>query len=142
MSSFSTTQNTANDDGPQARWGAPPWATGRNGPPLPIKIAVVAVAFAIFKPLALVAAGYFLLRGRFNGKCSPCSRRGGPLSRTSGNSVFDDHKRETLDRLRDEEKAFADFEASKRKAEDKQAFDTFMAARNAPSEPTDDAPKS
>jgi len=142
MSFFSYTESTTNAGSPGARWGAaPPWAIGRNGPPLPIKIAAVAIAFAIFKPLALVVAGYFLLHGRFHGQCPHRFSPKGPGMRTSGNSVFDEHKRETLSRLRDEEKAFVDFEAQKRRAADKEAFDKFMAARNTTPETGDDTPK-
>jgi hypothetical protein len=58
--------------------------------------------------------------------------------RPTGNSALDERRRETLDRLAEEEKAFTEFEEKQRQARDKEAFDRFIAERNAGG---DSAPK-
>ena len=135
-----TTQNeSASPSGPQ--WGPrPPWAMHAYGPPLPLKLLSVGVAFLIFKPLGVALGAYWLLKGRFNvgpwaGGSGADARRCGPgrrgTMRSSGNSAFDERRRETIMKLREEEKAFADFAQERRRAGDKEAFDRFMAAKSA-----------
>jgi len=131
---------TASPSGPGPHWGhRPPWAMHADGPPLPMKLLSVGVAFLIFKPLGIALGAYWLLKGRFHfgqmegrwggegRRCGP-GRRGG--MRSSGNSAFDERRRETIMKLREEEKAFADFAEEQRRARDKEAFDRFMASKN------------
>ena len=50
----------------------------------------------------------------------------------SGNGAFDEYKRETLDRLEKEQKAFEEFVEQLRRSRDKEEFERFMAERNKP----------
>ena len=146
---MNTTYHPDNVDpsGPQGReWGPrPPWAMHVHGygPPLPLKLLSVGVAFLVFKPLGIALVAYWLLKDRFGfgpwrggygqgpRACGP-GRRG---MRSSGNSAFDERRRETLQKLRDEEKAFADFAEEQRRKRDQDAFDRFLAERDAPKAP-------
>jgi len=111
--------------------------SGWSGPPLPIKILAVLGAFWVAPPLGLAALGYLVWRkvqgcrtqgeGRGNDWRSHFSR-----GRPSGNSAFDEKRRETLQALEEEAKAFADFERQQREARDREAFERFVADRNAP----------
>ena len=56
-----------------------PWA--RSGPPLPLKILAVVVAFCLFHPLGVALLAYFVWRAaRDNGGCA-FGRRGGAIGR-------------------------------------------------------------
>ena len=107
----------------------------------------VVAAFWIFPPLGIAALAYLLWRSaRAGGGCG-FSRNGwrgdasdgrwrGPAT---GNSAFEEHRRATLKELDGEAKAFDAFERRRREARDREAFDRFMAERNAPKSP--DEPK-
>jgi len=53
------------------------------------------------------------------------------------NAAFEERRQATLRQLDEEAKAFEEFERRQREAQDKQAFDSFMANRNAPQNPED-----
>jgi hypothetical protein len=56
------------------------------------------------------------------------------------NAAFEERRQATLRQLDEEAKAFEEFECRQREAQDKQAFDSFMANRNAP--PNHEDPRS
>jgi len=124
------------------------WSGRHFGPPLPLKILGVVVAFLIFKPLGVAALVYLIWRStRRNGGCGFRPREGfghrvergpwagrGPTP-TTQNAAFEERRQATLRQLDEEAKAFEEFERRQREAQDKQAFDRFMANRNAPQSP-------
>ena len=90
--------------------------------PLPLKALSVAVGFALFKPLGVAALVYFLIEARRRW------RRAGHGGRGYGyNSAFAAHRRETLDTLAEEERAFADYRRREREARDRETFDRFRS---------------
>jgi len=127
-----------NADGGPSFAGGCGHAFGRGfGPPLPLKILAVVAAFWVAPPLGLAALGYFIWRkvqGRrawAEGHAQDWRSHWG-RGRSSGNSAFDEKRRETLQALQDEAKAFAEFERQQRERQDREAFDRFVAERNAP----------
>ncbi len=108
---------------------------GGFGPPLPLKILAVVGAFWVAPPLGLAALGYFVWRKVARRGCA--EGRGKEWrahtwrARSSGNSAFDEKRRETLQALEDEAKAFAEFERQQREQQDREAFERFVAERNA-----------
>ena len=109
---------------------------GGFGPPLPVKILAVLGAFWVAPPLGLAAIGYMVWRkvarhDRGEGRAKDW-RSHAWRSRSSGNSAFDEKRRETLQALEDEAKEFAEFERKQREARDREAFERFAAERNAP----------
>jgi hypothetical protein len=123
------------------------WSGRHFGPPLPLKILGVVVAFWIFKPLGVAALAFLIWRSvRGAGGCGfpregvdrgmargPWAGRG-PTPATR-NGAFEERRQATLRQLDEEAKAFDEFERRRREAEDKQAFDRFMANRNPPQNP-------
>ena len=106
------------------------------GPPLPVKLLAIGVAFLIFKPLGVAVLAFVLFktakrywaRGDFErfGAGSDFGWR-----RAGGNSAFDEKRKATLDALAEEEKAFVDSERRQREARDREAFERFVAERKA-----------
>ena len=96
-------------------------------------IAILVVSFIVFWPLGLAVLGYLFWSGKMhNWKCSS-RRRGGhrfKAYKSSGNTAFDDYRDETLKRLEEEQRAFAEFVDNLRRAKDQAEFDQFMAARS------------
>ena len=125
------------DGGPFYAGGCGHSFSGRSGPPLPIKILAVLGAFWVAPPLGLAALGYLVWR-KVQARCAHGEGRGSDWrshfwrARPSGNSAFDEKRRETLQALEDEAKAFAEFERQQREARDREAFERFVAERNAP----------
>lgn len=106
-------------------------------------IAAMVLGFVFVWPLGLLLLAYMIYAGKF-GRCRTqfkenamfCSRQRHHNGRqdawkSSGNSVFDAYKAETLKRLEDEQEAFEAFLARLREAKDKQEFDRFMEDRAA-----------
>lgn len=56
-----------------------------------------------------------------------CSRR---HTDSTGNSAFDDYRKETLNRLEEDQREFMEFLERLRRARDRSEFDQFMAERN------------
>jgi len=109
---------------------------GGFGPPLPLKILAVLGAFWVAPPLGLAALGYLVWRKVSGRGCDGGRRQEGRShawrARSSGNTAFDEKRRETLQALEDEAKAFAEFERQQRERQDREAFERFVAERNAP----------
>jgi hypothetical protein len=114
----------------------------------PAWIAAVLVGFWLFWPLGVAVLAYLAWTGRLRdmtpyggdglrpvrfgrwnagpGGFGFARRRGG---RPSGNQAFDDYRDETLRRLEDEQREFAEYLERLRRARDKAEFDQFMAER-------------
>ena len=94
-------------------------------------IAAMVLGFIFFWPVGLALLFYMIWSKRmFNKSCS--SRRMSTTMtamRPTGNAAFDAYKSELLNRLDEEQKNFKTFLARLRDAKDKNAFDTFMDAR-------------
>jgi len=108
------------------------WGFHGYGLPFPIKLLAVGLGFLIFKPLGLALLIYFLVSHRFGGgpwrhRFAPW-RNGGPAAR---NRAFAERRRETLNALDEEEKAFDEFVEEQRQARDREAFERFLAERKA-----------
>ena len=56
-----------------------------------------------------------------------CSRR---HADSTGNSAFDDYRKETLNRLEEDQREFMEFLERLRRARDRAEFDQFMAERS------------
>lgn len=118
----------------QAGEASPPFA--HACPPFPIAALAVAGAFVLSPPLGVAALAYAFWRYRRHGGWSGAGanwghcRRGGRAGWrgfSTGNSAFDDKRRETLEKLAEEEKAFAEFRRRERAARDKDIYDRFTA---------------
>ena len=102
----------------------------------PAWIAATALGFWLFWPVGLAILSYLAWTGRLR---SAANRSAGPgqwfnlranASRaSSGNQAFDDYRAETLRRLEEEKREFADYLERLRRARDKAEFDGFMADR-------------
>lgn len=124
-------------------WAGPWWRGG------PLWIAAVVAAFMIWWPLGLGLLAFLIGSGRMGcrsrafrggpwggagaGWCGPwgawrslCGEGAGP---SSGNRAFDEYRAETLRRLDEEQRSFAEFLERLRSAKDKSEFDAFMAER-------------
>jgi len=107
----------------------------------PAWIATMVLAFILFWPAGLAVLAYLIGSGRmtawrmehrpFGRWYGPCGgrRAGRGFQHSSGNSAFDDYRTETLRRLEDEQREFAEFLDQLRRAKDKAEFDDFMASR-------------
>ena len=113
-------------------------------------IAAMILGFILFWPIGLAILAYMIWSKRMFSRTA-CARRtfpghgrshwGGPRAwNSSGNTVFDAYKADTLRRLEEEQQAFESFLQRLREAKDKQEFDAFMedrarAGRNQPPAP-------
>ncbi|MGB4876142.1 MAG: DUF2852 domain-containing protein [Candidatus Competibacter sp.] len=119
-----------------------------NGMDKAVWIGLIVLGFMIWWPFGLAMLAYLLWSGKmrcchsdrvdhshhhgfrifFNtmgkGCCSP--RR----SESTGNSAFDDYRKETLRRLEEDQREFMEFLERLRRARDRSEFDEFMAERN------------
>lgn len=118
--------------------GGGAWSRHRFGPPLPLKIAAVVAAFCVFHPLGIGLAAWFLWRSAHDrGGCAVRrfgDRAGWPHHRSGAfrNTAFEERRRETLKTLDEEAEAFDAFERQQRESRDREAFERFLAERNAP----------
>ena len=115
----------------------------------PMNTLLMILGFIVFWPLGLAMLAYILwgdrmeigkhwnsVKSEFSG-ARQSSGRG--FGHSTGNSAFDDYRKETLERLeeehrrlKEEEKAFAEFMRDLRRARDKEEFEQFMARKKAP----------
>ena len=109
----------------------------------PAWIAAVVFGFWAFWPLGLAVLLYLALSGRLrewrmesrgfwrNMQSGKNGRPGGRMGRgrSSGNHAFDAYRSETIQRLEDEQREFAEYLERLRQARDKAEFDQFMAER-------------
>lgn len=116
----------------------------------PMNTLLMILGFVLFWPLGLAMLAYILWGDRLelekhwiNVKTEFSGHRSGPRAHgfrhSTGNSAFDDYRKETLERLeeehrrlKDEEKAFAEFMRDLRRARDKEEFEEFMARKKSP----------
>jgi biopolymer transport protein ExbB/TolQ len=120
----------------------------------PVTIAMMIIGFMVFWPLGLAMIAYITwgdrldnFKGevnratdRFADSCSRHARGGHSWHRApSGNVAFDEWREQELERLDEERrklnemrKEFEDYSRELRRAKDKDEFDRFMAARDAP----------
>ncbi|MBG1230848.1 DUF2852 domain-containing protein [Aestuariivirga litoralis] len=119
----------------------------------PLKVVATVGAFAVFPPLGVLTLGYFLWNSRRGWGHGGHAFAGGPGSGegrgrcggghrgmrrwSSGNDAFDQHARETMEKLREERHAFQAFSDAERRKRDQEAYDAFRAAP--PAKPEDDA---
>jgi hypothetical protein len=111
----------------------------------PLNIAAMVIAFVVFFPagFAILAWNIYSARqdrsaaGPVGGAAFGGARFDPDLARHSGNSVFEDYKRETLARLEEErrklvaeQQAFASFLDDLKKAKDRDEFERFMRDRD------------
>ncbi len=116
----------------------------------PMNTVLMILGFVLFWPLGLAMLAYILwgdrmeidkhwrsVKSEFSGRRT--SRTHG-FRHSTGNFAFDDYRKETLERLeeehrrlKEEEKAFAEFMRDLRRARDKDEFEQFMARKNAKS---------
>ena len=104
-------------------------------------IAAMVLGFIFFWPVGLALLAYMIWSKRmFSRSSSSCATRshdrqmaqswgGHGANRSSGNTVFDAYKSETLRRLEEEQHAFEAFLQRLRDAKDKSEFDSFMDDR-------------
>ncbi len=106
------------------------WATSPGFHPG--KVLAVIAGLAIFPPLGIVAAGYFLWNGRrarFAGQDGYSFRRGcGGRRFGTGNEAFDAHSARVMDELRAEREAFRAFRAEERAKKDREEFEKFKSS--------------
>lgn len=95
----------------------------------PLGIFAVVLGFIVWWPLGLAAIAYILWGGRMKQQWDDQTYRS--RNRTNNNEAFDTYRRETLDRLDDEQQAFADYVDRLRKARDQDEFSRFMKEQRA-----------
>lgn len=109
---------------------------GHYGPPLPVKLAILGVAFLIARPLGFIVLAVMFKALRRHGMMGDWGAfKWGPGAgwrRHRSNSAMDEKRRATLEALAEEEKAFADFEQRERDAREREIFEKFVAERNTP----------
>ncbi len=148
----------------EGAWSAQSWGPAWSGHPFwglhvipkPLLIALMVLGFIWWWPIGLVflavmisqrhMCGYRRWGGGHGAGPGPARKNwfggerppGGP---SSGNRAFDEYRAETLRRLEEEQKEFADFLERLRFAKDKAEFDQFMdERRNRPSPPPPESP--
>lgn len=96
-------------------------------------IAAMVLAFIFIWPVGLAVLAYLIWSKRMFSRhsCAQRSHRHHMSRHSSGNTVFDAYKADTLRRLEDEQMAFEAFLQRLRDAKDKSEFDTFMEDRAA-----------
>lgn len=99
----------------------------------PAWLAAMVLGFILFWPVGLAILGYMIWSKRMF--CSQPGASGRSHARhftqPTGNSAFDAYREETLKRLEDENRQFADFLEKLREAKDKAEFDEFMRGNQA-----------
>lgn len=103
----------------------------------PAWIAATLLGFWMFWPAGLAILAYLAWTGRLRSMASrPAgpgqwfNLRAGSRQASTGNQAFDEYRAETLRRLEEEKREFADYLERLRRARDKAEFDGFMADRH------------
>ncbi len=101
----------------------------------PLGIAAMILGFAVWWPIGLAVLGYILWGGSIDdlindgiAKAKSATRSHGS---STGNSAFDEYRRETLRRLEQEQAEFDEYVEKLRQARDREEFERFMADRKA-----------
>ncbi len=122
----------------------------------PAWIAATVFGFWAFWPLGLAVLLFLALSGRLRewrmesrgfwrnmqadkGDRAAGGRASRRSGRSSGNHAFDAYRSETIQRLEDEQREFAEYLERLRQARDKSEFDQFMAERRKRPEDADNA---
>ncbi len=134
----------------KAEWRENGWRPGYGWSPF--NIAAMVIGFIVFAPIGFAILFWNIWTGRrqraefaFAGmnsasswNAAPWSQTSRDLSRNSGNAVFEDYKKATLDRLEEErrklvaeQEAFASFLDDLKRAKDRTEFEHFMQEREA-----------
>ncbi len=102
----------------------------------PAWVAATLLGFWLFWPAGVAVLAYLAWTGRLRSMTTRTAGpgqwfnlRGGTRPAGSGNQAFDDYRAETLSRLEEEKREFADYLERLRRARDKAEFDGFMADR-------------
>ena len=114
----------------------------------PAWIALMVLGFALFWPIGLAILAFLIGSGRMGcwkhrgygrwyneGRERFQGWQGGARGGSSGNRAFDEYRADTLRRLEEEQRAFAEFLERLRFAKDKAEFDQFLAERRQSPEP-------
>ena len=96
-------------------WGRPGW------------IGAMVLGFILFWPVGLFILGYMIWSNRMS--CRTRNRRRRFIGGETGNTAFDEYRRETLRRLEEEREAFGAFLDRLREAKDRAEFEQFRAER-------------
>lgn len=92
-------------------------------------VAAMILGFIFFWPVGLILLFYMIgtnRMGKFGNKGKWKNRKG---FGSTGNTVFDSYRDETMKRLEDEQSAFRSFLDDLRSAKDRTEFDSFMTSR-------------
>lgn len=157
MSTASPPFEHAGDFAPEGDRAGPWRHRGHGfGPPLPIKLLGVAGAFWVAPPLGFAALGFWAWKAwKRNGGPGHCGSPGDHWRefaerarsrcdwprRSTGNTVLDERRRETLRAIQEEADAYSDFERRQHESRDREAFDRFMTDRKAAEATKRDEPK-
>ena len=99
----------------------------------PAWIAATLLGFWLFWPAGLAILAFLAWTGRLRSMGARPGQwsnlRTGSRQASSGNQAFDGYRSETLRRLEEEKREFADYLERLRRARDKAEFDGFMADR-------------
>lgn len=99
-------------------WGQPGW------------IGAMVLGFILIWPVGLFILGYMIWSNRMS--CKSWKRKCRTRRGDTGNTAFDEYRRETLRRLEEEREAFVGFLGRLRDAKDRAEFDQFMNERKQP----------
>ncbi|MGI9482627.1 MAG: DUF2852 domain-containing protein [Hyphomicrobiales bacterium] len=91
----------------------------------PLSIAAMVLGFMVWWPLGIAVLAYILWGGSVDDAAKHAVDR--VRTPSSGNTAFDEYKRETLARLEQEQAAFADFVEHLRRTRDREEFERFMS---------------
>lgn len=133
----------------KAEWRSNGWRPGYGWSPF--NIAAMVIGFIVFAPIGLAILLWNIWTARrqrsefafagmgqaANWAAAPWSQTNRDLSRHSGNAVFEDYKKATLERLEEErrklvaeQEAFASFLDDLKQAKDRTEFERFMQDRD------------
>lgn len=145
----------------KAEWRSNGWRPGYGWSPF--NIAAMVIGFIIFFPIGLAILFWNIWTARRqrsefafagmnpmnNWTAAPWSQTTRDLSRNSGNAVFEDYKKATLERLEEERRklaaeqdAFASFLDDLKRAKDRTEFEHFMQERETAREAQQESGKS
>ena len=111
----------------------------------PLKVVAVVASFVLFKPLGVLALGYFIWNSQRHAwaggapwmanRAGRCGKRG-PFT---GNQAFDEYQMEQIKKLNEERYAFHEYRAEQQR--DKDAYEAFRSAQSSKPPAGEDAAK-
>jgi len=96
----------------------------------PLGILAVVLGFIVWWPLGLAAIAYILWSDDLRREWQTQPHRRPRTNRASGSDAFDACRRDTLNRMDDEQRDFAAYVERLRKAREREEFDRFMNERD------------